>query len=228
VLAVFAHPDDMEIAAGATVARWCDQGREVHLLVLTNGDRGAGERVDRAGLAATRRVETDAAARFLGLAGVTVLDTHDGELENTPEVRRTVARTVRTVRPTLVLSCDPTAVFFGNRYYNHSDHRTAGACALDGVFPAAGNPLFFEELLEEGLEPWNVPEVWLGWTLEPNHHQDVTGYVEKKLQALGKHESQVAGGQLGFFEQWLPVEAEEAGRRIGVKHAESFRVLQLD
>ena len=227
-LAVFAHPDDAEIAAGGTLARWCAEGREVHLLVLTNGDRGAPTPIDRAELAATRKRETAAAGDFLGLAGVTILDHHDGELENTPDVRREIVRTVRTVRPQIVLSCDPTVVFFGNRYFNHADHRTAGMCALDAVFPAAGNPLFFEELLAEGFEPWTVPEVWLGWTLEPNHHQDVTGYMDAKLRSLGMHASQVAGNQLGFFEQWLPAEAEEAGRKIGVQHAEAFRVLQLD
>ena len=226
-VAVFAHPDDAEIAAGGTLARWCAEGREVHLLVLTNGDRGAPEPLDRAALAATRLQETRAAAELLGLAGVTVLDHHDGELENSPDVRRAIVRVVRTVRPRVVVSCDPTVVFFGNRYFNHADHRTAGMCALDAVFPAAGNPLFFEELLAEGLEPWSVPEVWLGWTMEPNHHQDVTGHMDAKLRSLGKHASQVAGNQLGFFEQWLPMEAEEAGRSIGVQHAEAFRVLQL-
>jgi LmbE family N-acetylglucosaminyl deacetylase len=227
-LAVFAHPDDAEIAAGGTLARWSAEGRHVHLLVLTNGDRGASKPLDRAELAETRKRETEVAARFLGLEGATVLDNHDGELDNTADVRREIVRVIRRVRPQVVVSCDPTVVFFGNRYFNHADHRTAGMCALDAVFPAAGNALYFEELLGEGLEPWNVPEVWLGWTLEPNHHQDVTGFMDAKLQALALHESQVAGDQLGFFEQWLPTEAEEAGRKIGVQHAEAFRVLHLD
>jgi LmbE family N-acetylglucosaminyl deacetylase len=119
-------------------------------------------------------------------------------------------------------------VFFGNRYYNHADHRNAGACTLDAVFPAAGNPLFFEDLLDEGLEPWNVTEVWLGWTMEPNHHQDISGFLSRKIEALALHASQVADGGIGFFEEWLPVEAADAGKKIGVEHAESFRVLQLD
>jgi LmbE family N-acetylglucosaminyl deacetylase len=227
VLAVFAHPDDAEICAGGTLARWCAEGRSVHLLVLTNGDRGAAQRVDRVELAATRLVETRAAGDHLGLAGVRVLDTHDGELENIPDVRREIVREVRRVQPALVLSCDPTAVFFQDRYYNHSDHRNAGACALDAVFPAAGNPLFFEELLDEGLEPWSITEIWLGWSMEPNTHQDITGFLTKKIDALALHASQLADGGIGFFEEWLPAEAVEAGKRIGVDHAESFRVLQL-
>jgi LmbE family N-acetylglucosaminyl deacetylase len=95
------------------------------------------------------------------------------------------------------------------------------------VFPAAGNPLFFQDLLAQGLSPHTVPEVWLAWTLEPNHFQDITGFMDRKLAALAEHRSQVQGGMLGFFEAWLPAEAEENGRRIGVQHAEGFRVLEL-
>jgi LmbE family N-acetylglucosaminyl deacetylase len=227
VLAVFAHPDDAEICAGGSLARWCAEGRSVHLLVLTNGDRGSATVVDRVELAATRLRETRAASEHLGLAGFRVLDNHDGELENVADIRREIVREVRRIRPTIVLSGDPTAVFFGDRYYNHADHRNAGACTLDAVFPAAGNPLFFEELLAEGLDPWSVTEVWLGWTMEPNQHQDITGFLARKIEALALHASQVADGGIGFFEEWLPTEAVEAGRKIGAEHAESFRVLQL-
>lgn len=229
VLAVFAHPDDAEISAGGTLARWADEGREVHLLVLTNGDRGSEDPAqDRAELARTRQAETEDAAHLLGLASASVLPNHDGELQNTLDVQAEIVRAVRRVRPLIVLTCDPTAWFFGNRYFNHSDHRTAGAVTLDAVFPGAGNPHFFAELLAEGLEVWKVPEVWMGWTLEPSHYQDVTGFMDLKLKALAEHRSQVQGGMLGFFEEWLPTEAEENGRKIGVKHAEAFRVLQFD
>ena len=228
VLAVFAHPDDMEIAVGGTLSRWAQEGREGHLLVLTNGDRGSDDpKQDRAELAATRAKETEDAGRLVGLASVTIRADHDGELENSHRVRVDIAREVRRRRPQTVVTCDPTAWFFGNQYFNHADHRTAGAVTLDAVFPGAGNPLFFEELLDEGFEPWNVPELWLGWTNEPNHYQDVTGFMDRKLEALAAHASQVQGDFLGFFEQWLPMEAEENGKKIGVQHAEAFRALQL-
>jgi LmbE family N-acetylglucosaminyl deacetylase len=229
VLAVFAHPDDAEISSGATLAKWASLGREVHLLVLTNGDRGSGDpAMDRAELARIRRAETEEAAAVLGIAGVRVLDVHDGELENTAEVRGLVVRAIRELRPQTVLSCDPTAWFFEDRYYNHSDHRAAGAIALDSVFPGAGNPHFFSEHLAEGLEPHEVKDVWLAWTLEPNHHEDVTGHLGRKIEALSLHRSQLEGEGIRFFEEWLPREAEEAGAKVGVKHAESFRVLNLE
>jgi LmbE family N-acetylglucosaminyl deacetylase len=237
VLAVFGHPDDAEISAGGTLSRWAREGRPVHLLVLTNGDRGSEDPTqDRAELARVRRKETETAAGVMGLAGCRVLDVHDGELENSLALRAEIVRTIRQVRPAIVLSCDPTAWFFGNPnedssqsfdYFNHADHRTAGAAALDAVFPGAGNPLFFSEQLGEGLAAWKVSEVWLGWTNEPNHYQDVTGFMDVKLKALFEHRSQVEGDMLGFFEQWLPAEAEHNGKKIGVEHAEAFRVLRL-
>ena len=229
VLAVFAHPDDAEISSGGTLAKWVALGREVHLLILTNGDRGSSDpTVDRAELARIRKRESETAADVLGLASLRVLDVHDGELENSAWTRARVVRSIRELRPQTVLSCDPTAWFFENRYYNHSDHRVAGMIALDAVFPGAGNPHFFAEHLEEGLEPHDVKDVWLGWTLEPNHHEDITGHLETKLAALAEHRSQLADDGLGFFEEWLPREAEEVGAKIGVRHAETFRVLELE
>lgn len=229
VLAVFAHPDDAEISAGATMAKWATAGRQVHLLILTNGDRGSSDpATDRAELARTRVAETQAAARVLGLASARVLGTHDGELENTPEIRADVVRAIRELRPDTVLTCDPTAWIFENRYFNHRDHRMAGEIALDATFPAAGNPHFYAEQLTRDLRPHDVTDVWLGWSNEAEHHEDVTGFLQTKLSALAQHASQVGGDGIRFFEEWLPREAEEAGAKIGKMHAESFRVLALD
>jgi LmbE family N-acetylglucosaminyl deacetylase len=228
VLAVFAHPDDAEIAAGGTIAKWCAAGRSVHLLVLTNGDRGSSDpAVDRAELARSRANETVAAADVLGIETTTVLGVPDGELENTADVRGHVVRSIRELRPATLVSCDPTAWFLDARYYNHADHRTAGTIALDSVFPGAGNPHFFPEHAARGIAHHQVTDIWLGITAEPNHHEDITGHLETKLAALEQHRSQVAGEMLGYFEEWIPKEAEEAGRAIGVRHAESFRRLDL-
>jgi LmbE family N-acetylglucosaminyl deacetylase len=227
VLGIFAHPDDAEIAAGGTFARWCEAGRAVHLLVLTNGDRGSSDPMrDRGELAATRLAETEAAGRVLGLASAHVLGIPDGDLANTTVVREAVIRAIREVRAETVVSVDPTSWFFEHRYYNHSDHRTAGEIALDAVFPGAGNPHYFSEHLREGLEVRVVHDVWLGWTNEPNHTEDVTGFLAVKLEALARHESQLAEG-VRFFEEGLTEEAVAAGKKIGVEHAEEFRVLDL-
>jgi len=236
VLAVFAHPDDAEISAGGTLAAWAAAGREVHLLVLTNGDRGSSDPArDRAELATVRLAETEAAARVLGLASARVLGVHDGELENTAAVREAVVRRVRETRAETVLSCDPTAIFFEipnaetgvtKTAYNHSDHRTAGAIALDAVFPGSGNPHFFAEHLDEGLPVQEVHDVWLGWTNEPNRTQDVSAAFDTKVAALAEHASQLAE-PIRMWDEWMREEAKVAGRKIGVELAEEFRVLDL-
>jgi LmbE family N-acetylglucosaminyl deacetylase len=228
VLGVFAHPDDAEISAGGTLARWTSEGREVHLMILTNGDRGSDDAArDRRELAEIRRKETAAAAELLGLASATIGEVHDGELANTEAVREPVVRRIRQIGARTVISCDPTAVFFDNRYYNHSDHRMAGWVALDSVFPGSGNPHFFSEHLAEGLTVQPVTDVWLGWSNEPNRRQDVTGFLRMKLDALHLHASQFDDEALDRLEEWIPREAIEAGKEIGVEHAESFRVLDL-
>lgn len=227
VLGIFAHPDDAEIAAGGTLANWTKAGREVHLLVLTNGDRGSQDpALDRAELARTRSRETEAAGELLGLSSVRLLNVHDGDLTNTVEVRDQVVRRIREVRAETVLSVDPTAVFFQNSYYNHSDHRTAGFVALDSAFPGSGNPHFFPEHLSDDIAVQEVTDMWLGWTNEPNHTEDVTNTWRMKIDALACHESQLAEG-IRFFETFLLEEAEEAGKKIGVARAEEFRRLDL-
>jgi LmbE family N-acetylglucosaminyl deacetylase len=227
VLAVFAHPDDAEICAGGVLAKWAAAGREVHLTILTNGDRGSQDPgLDRAELAATRLRETEEAAAVLGLASVRVGSVPDSELLNTDPGREGVVRRIREVRAETVIACDPTAVFFENRYYNHSDHRTAGFVALDASYPGSGNPHFFPEHLGEGLAVQDVYDIWLGWSNEANHVEDITGHFATKVAALGEHESQLLEG-IAFFEEMLGKYSVESGKRIGVEHAEEFRVLDL-
>jgi LmbE family N-acetylglucosaminyl deacetylase len=195
--------------------------------VLTNGDRGSSDpTLSRAELAATRLKETEAAAGLLAFASVRVLSTHDGELQNSPSVREAVVRRIREVHAETVVSCDPTAIFFENRYYNHSDHRMAGWVALDSAFPGSGNPHFFTDHLEEGLEAQDVYDVWLGWSNESNRTHDITGFLQKKIDALAAHASQLTEG-IRFFDEFLTKDAVEAGAKIGVEHAEEFRVLDL-
>ena len=209
------------------MAKWASAGREVHLLILTNGDRGSTDPMaSRAELAATRREETEAAAEVMGLASARVLSTHDGELENTSIIREAVTRRIREVRAETVVSCDPTAVFFENRYYNHSDHRTAGWIALDSCFPGSGNPHFFSEQLGEGLRTQDVFDVWLGWSNEPNRTEDVSGFFDAKIQALARHASQLTEG-IRFWDETMRREAKASGAKIGMELAEEFRVLDL-
>ena len=115
-LAVYAHPDDPEISAGGTLARWAAAGAEVWVLITTRGDKGTPDPdADLAAVAARRVEETEASVETLGLAGHFHLDHGDGEIDE-PRLREEIVRHVRTLRPEVVLGPDPTAVFFGDSY----------------------------------------------------------------------------------------------------------------
>jgi len=221
VLAVYAHPDDPEISCGGTLARWAKGGAEVHVLICTRGEKGSQDPdQDRDELARIRISEMDAAAEVLGLAGHRSLDYGDGEIENTVELREQIVEEIRRVRPELVICPDPTAVFFGNSYYNHHDHRATGWAALDAVAPAAGNPHYFP-----GAGPvHHVSTVYLSATMEPDAWVDVSDTLDLKIEALFRHTSQLT--ETGeFFRSFLRDRAEEGARVVGVRYAEGFRRL---
>jgi LmbE family N-acetylglucosaminyl deacetylase len=227
VLAIYAHPDDPEISAGGTLARWADAGSEVHVVVTTRGDKGTSDPdADLDALAKLRVKETAAAARVLGVAGTHHLDHPDGEIADDRTIRLELVRCVRTVQPDVVLCPDPTAVFFGDGYINHRDHRVTGWATLDAVAPAAGNPHYFPELRAEGLDVHQVKAVYLSGTLEPNVWIDISATLERKIDALFCHASQLE--ETGeWFREFLRESAVSAGRSAGVTYAETFRRITM-
>ena len=221
VLAVYAHPDDPEVACGGTLARWAAEGAAVHLLLTCTGDKGTADpQTDPADLVRVRAAEVAAGAAALGLTGYEMLGYPDGEVSDGPELRAALVGAIRRLRPDAVVCPDPTAAFFGRTYVNHRDHRVVGWATLDAVAPAAWSPLYFPTT----GPPHHVAEVYLSGTLEPDAWIDVTPTIEAKAEALLCHES-----QLGETGEWLRTavreRAEEAGRALGVRYAEGFRLL---
>jgi LmbE family N-acetylglucosaminyl deacetylase len=228
-LAVYAHPDDAEIAAGGTLAKWADAGAAVWVLVTARGEKGSDDPdADLDALAAQRVEETAKAAALLGLAGHFHLGYDDGELPDDRALRGAIVRHVRELRPEVVLCPDPTAVFFGDRYFNHHDHRVTGWATLDAVAPAAGNPHYFPEHLRAGLDVHQVRAVYLSGTLEPNHWVDVASTLERKIDGLFCHASRLVTAD-EWFRQFLRDRAELGGAEAGpgVRYAESFRRILL-
>ena len=193
ILVILAHPDDPEFFCGATIARWTSAGHRVVYWLLTCGDKGSSNPETNPGeLCADRREEEYAAAAVLGVHDVNFLDYPDGCLVPDMEMRKVITRLIRRERPDILVTCDPKTLYVGDIRLNHPDHRAAGQVVLDAVFPAAGNPLYFPELLHaEGLDPHTPREVWISGTLDPNIHLDVTDLWETKLQALYEHSSQI-------------------------------------
>ncbi len=227
VLAIYGHPDDPEISAGGTLARWAGAGAEVHVAVTTRGDKGTSDPdADLDALTRLRIDETTAAARVLGVTETHHLDHADGELVNDRQLRLELVQLVRSLRPDVVLCPDPTAVFFGDGYINHRDHRITGWATLDAVAPTAGNPHYFPELRAQGLDVHHVRAVYLSGTLEPNMWVDITDTLERKIEALFCHTSQlVETGE--WFRDFLRESAIAAGRAAGVAYAEAFRRIVL-
>jgi LmbE family N-acetylglucosaminyl deacetylase len=226
-LAVYAHPDDPEISAGGTLAKWAEQGASVWVLITMRGDKGTPDPdADLDALAALRIEETAKAAARLGFAGHFHLDYPDGELPDDREVRGAVVRQVRELKPEVVLCPDPTAVFFGDGYFNHHDHRVTGWVTLDGVTEAAAKPHYFPEHLREGLTVHQVSAVYLSGTLEPNCWIDIAGTLERKIDALMCHASQLTDtGE--WFRDFMRERAASTGAPAGLAYAEAFRRLTL-
>ena len=223
VLAIYAHPDDPEVAAGGTLARWAAAGSAVHICICADGDKGSLDPAcDPAALVARRRDETAAAGRILGVAAHHWLGYPDGELEDQPELQARLVELIRSVRPVAVMAPDPTAVFFGQAYVNHRDHRATGWAALDAAAPASANPHYFPD---RG-PAHKVETLYLSGTLEADAWVDVSDTIDAKVAAIACHAS-----QLGESGEWLRgavrSRAEEAGREASVPLAEGFRRITL-
>ena len=220
VLIVQAHPDDADFGAAGTVARWTREGRQVHYLLCTSGDKGAADStVSPADLARTREAEQREAARRLGVASTIFLGRHDGELEVNLPFRAEITAVIRRLRPQLLLTFDP-----WRPYQLHPDHRAAGFTALDAVI-AARDPLYFAEQQRDGLLAHRVRECWLFATDAPDVVVDIGDTLEAKLDALSAHASQVSDWPR--IAERVRERARAAGAPFGVPYAETFKRLEL-
>lgn len=223
VVAVYAHPDDADVGCGGALALWAKRGCGVHLIVLTDGGRGTTDpAVNPRELASRRREELRASASVLGLASVENLDIADGEVESAHSLRATLVARIRELRPEIVIGHDPTAIFFGQDYFNHVDHRAAGWALLDAVAPATSLPHYFPD----AGAPHQVSEVLLSGTLEPDVFVDIATTIDLKAKAIECHRSQFVDN-----ERWAGevarARAEQEGKRAGTNYAEGFRRLRL-
>jgi LmbE family N-acetylglucosaminyl deacetylase len=216
-MVIVAHPDDAEFTVAGTVAKWTQAGCKVVYVLCTSGNAGTHEPgMTREKIAAIREEEQRAACQVLGVKDVVFLRHDDGTLQPTLELRRDLVRLIRYFKPEAVITEDPTALFYGDDYINHPDHRAAGQAAIDAVAPAAAMPLLWPE---EG-EPHRVRQMYVGGSDKPNVWIDLSDTLEIKIEALRRHKSQMG--------EWDPSEmirkwAAETGKQKGLAWAESFR-----
>ena len=222
-LVLMAHPDDGDFMCGGTVAAWTQAGTEVHYVIITDGSAGSNEPgKTREEIAPVREREQRAAAEILGVKSVTFLGEIDGMLEVNLDTRRKVCREVRRLRPEVIVAPDPSRLWYGSEYVNHWDHKQAGLLALTVVMPDAPTRPMFPELLDEGLEPYEVPNLWLA-TADADVFVDITETIDTKIEALAQHVSEEGEAAA----PWVRERAREVGEPVGMEYAESFKAFRF-
>lgn len=227
-MSIHAHPDDQEFSVGGTLAKWARAGCEIISVVITSGDSGSNDSTKGAEykpeLARLRETEQLAANEVLGATQTVFLRHPDGELEPTMELRRELTLLIRKYKPDVVLSGNPEAWFYGNEYINHPDHRAAARAACEAVFPSAGSRLMFADLLAEGFEPHEVKRLYMHGVDHPDTWVDISATIDTKIEALGKHASQVDPEEVG---KWMREWAKEEAKDKEFEYAEAYRVMVL-
>jgi LmbE family N-acetylglucosaminyl deacetylase len=222
-LAIFAHPDDVDFGAAGTVARWVDEGWDVRYVCVTRGQKGAWDaHMDVEEYGALRETEQRAAAKVVGVDDVTFLDWMDSEVFDSLELRRALAREFRRHRPHRLLTMAPDPLPT-DRFVNHPDHRIVGQAALDVTMTGGTTASIFPDLLDEDLPPWrDCAETWLmGPAIKPRA-VDITPTIDRKLDAIRSHASQIGDRDIETF---MRARLREAGRVFGLPYAETFRVV---
>ncbi len=214
VLAVGAHPDDVELSAGGTVAKLVAEGFSVVILDLTRGERASRGTPER------RREEAEKAARVLGARRRIILDMGDAVLEDNMDNRKLLVETIREVRPRLVL-----APYWED---THPDHAAAGRMVRDSIypsgfrnFPAAGAPHRPQTVLFYMCHKPFIPDLVV----------DVSDHMKTKMAAIREHHSQFDPPSDGETEtrisspRFLPMieaKARYYGEMIGREFGEPF------
>jgi LmbE family N-acetylglucosaminyl deacetylase len=228
-MVIVAHPDDAEFGAAGTVATWVHDGWDVYYVICTDATGGGPDDATDVGPVAKRRVsetrkrEQRAAGAVLGLKDIFFLDYPDGQLYPSIELRRDLVRLLRKYRPSRVICQSPertwTPVLIIGRY--HADHLAAGVATLAAIYPMSQNPWDLPELLDEGLLPHKIAEVYIMGAPNMNHFVDISDVMEIKIEALLCHASQFVG-RTEDVEKAVRTRIADVGTKYGVAYAEEF------
>lgn len=226
VLVIMAHPDDPDFTCGGTAAQMARQGIEVTYMILTNGDKGNhNPEITRNQLIAMRKIEQRAAAELSGVKQVLFMGVEDGFLRPTRAIRKRVTREIRRIRPELIICFHPDRYIVGDGYINHPDHRNAGLVALEAIFPAADNPMFYPDLADEGYLPHKISQLYIVGDSEATIRVDITDVIDLKIQSILAHKTQISMPE-DAMERWKERwgEKQEDGT---LRFYEHYRVLKF-
>ena len=221
ILVFGAHPDDVELGSGATIAKEVANGKKVGIVDLTRGELGT------RGSAEIRDVEAAAAAKILGVVARENLEFADGFFVNDKEHQLAIIRMIRKYRPEIVL-CNA----IDDRHIDHGkgSKLVSDACFLSGLIKI-DTKLDGDD---QWQNPWRPKIVYhyIQWkNIEPDVVVDVTGYIDKKTEAIMAYSSQFYDPKSKEpetpissknFTDSVNYRARDLGRLIGVEYGEGF------
>ncbi len=219
ILAIGAHPDDVELGCGGTLAKHVAAGHKVGILDLTRGEMGT------RGTPELRDSEAHEAARMLGVSQRLNVGLRDGFLENSEANQLQVIAFLRAFRPRIVLATAPRD--------RHPDHGNASALVVDSCFKAGLKALGTEWKgeVQQSHRPEHVYHYIQYYDLIPDFSVDITGYMDQKMASILAHKSQFFDATSqepttlisspGFLEG-IEARSREWGRAMYVPHAEGF------
>ena len=216
VLAVGAHPDDLEILCAGTLAKYAAGGHSVTMAVATNGELGSTQ-LSNEETAALRKKEALAAAQLIG-AELVWMGYPDAFLFSSQDTRRDFIDLLRRSRPDVILTHDP------NDY--HADHRTVAQLLMDVRMLAAVQKIETTHQASAGVPEIFFMDTIAGLGFQPEAYVDVSASFATKRQMLAQHESQALWlkEQYGIsFLEFIELTARYRGVQSGCHYAEGFR-----
>ena len=223
-LAIGAHPDDVELGCGGTLAKLINDGKTVAIVDLTQGELGT------RGTNLTRAEESANASKILGISARENLKLKDGFLNNTEEYQMEVVKMIRKYQPEIVL-----ANAIDDR---HPDHAKAAKLVSDACF-LAGLIKIETSLNGETQKPWRPKQIfnYIQWkNVTPDFVIDISDFMEKKIEACLAYKTQFYDpnskepmtpiATKDFLES-LTYRAQDLGRLSGVAFAEGFTTEKL-
>jgi len=221
ILAIGAHPDDVELGCGATIAKEIAAGKKVGILDLTRGELGT------RGTPEIREKEANNAAKIMGVLVRENLGLADGFFENNKENQLKIIEVIRKYQPEIVL-CNA----LDDR---HIDHGKGSKLASDACF-LSGLRRIETSQDNASQDAWRPKQVYhyIQWkSLTPDFVVDVTGFIQTKLDAVFAYESQFYKADVNEpitpisgtnFKDSIRYRAQDLGRLIGTEYAEGFNV----
>ena len=220
ILAIGAHPDDVEIYCGGTLAKFRERKDSVVMAYVCQGDKG-GISTGKIKLSEIRKKEAEEAARIIGAKSIS-LNFKDSEIFSTMEIRKAVIDLIRMTKPELIITHSP--------FDYHSDHRITGQVVTDATYIASS----------QGFKTKNPPlsyipvvyymDTFAGINFQPTEYVDISEFIEKKIEMIKCHKSQQyhleKRGKIDIIEMVRDM-AKFRGWQSGVRYAEGFKVCDM-